>query len=61
MDVLQIVIVAIIVVTMGGWVCDWVFSGMVNPILDEEPIDPEQKKIEEDLAKFRERKKQENV
>ncbi|NHI88143.1 MAG: hypothetical protein EAX87_01400 [Candidatus Thorarchaeota archaeon] len=59
MDVLQIIIVAIIVVTMGGWACDWVFSGMVNPILDEEPIDPEQKKIEEDLARFRERKKQE--
>jgi hypothetical protein len=59
MDVLQIVIVAIIVITMGGWVCDWVFSGMVNPILDEEPINPEQKKIEEDLARFRERKKQE--
>ena len=61
MEVLQIAIVAIIVVTMGGRVCDWVFSGMVNPILDEEPIDPEQKKMEEDLARFRERKKQEGV
>jgi len=57
--VLEIVFVIIIIVTMGGWACDWVFSGMVNPILDEEPIDPAQKKIEEDLARFRERKKQE--
>ncbi|MFW9805664.1 MAG: hypothetical protein ACFFFK_02915 [Candidatus Thorarchaeota archaeon] len=59
MSVLEIVLVIIIIVTMGGCVCDWVFSGMVNPILDEESIDPEQKKIEEDLARFRERKKQE--
>lgn len=51
--------VIIIIVTMGGWACDWIFSGIVNPILDERPIDPEQKKIEEDLARFRERKKQE--
>lgn len=39
MDLLQILFIAIIFVTMGGWVCDWVFSGMVDPILIDKPKD----------------------
>ena len=34
MDVFQIIFGIIIVVTMGGWCCDWVFSGMTDPIID---------------------------
>ena len=34
MDVFQIIFWIIIVVTMGGWCCDWVFSGMTDPIID---------------------------
>lgn len=39
MDVFQIIFLAIIIITMGGCVCDWVFSGMVNPMHVDEPID----------------------
>lgn len=34
-----------VIFTMGGCVCDWVFSGMVDSILVENPIDPSQPKI----------------
>ena len=34
MDIFQIIFGIIIVVTMGGWCCDWVFSGMTDPIID---------------------------
>ncbi len=35
MDIFQIIFGIIIVVTMGGWCCDWVFSGMTDPIIDK--------------------------
>ena len=38
MDVFQIIFLVIIIITMGGCVCDWVFSGMVNPMNVDEPV-----------------------
>jgi hypothetical protein len=36
LNVFGIIAAIIIIVIMGGWLCDWVFSGTVNPIYVEE-------------------------